>query len=270
MMNAHRVFMIVVTIILIGSVFAGITSAFGPTRTTPVVVENLQNVREYVAAASANGTSYAIDGGKLFTGQPDHWQLVNTPKDVIVSAVAVDNQKLDRLFIGAANEMAIYLSGDAGQSWLRISMATDRVGGVTALAVDGVRRLVYVGTDTAGVLRLRDVGTSLTATHRLALDESVLEIAVDNSGAGMAFVRTQWHLHRAENNGLSWITVENLPSPATAVAIADTTPAMVYVGTTNFGLLKSADGLAWQPVNTGLDLVPGSQVHVDALAIDPA
>jgi photosystem II stability/assembly factor-like uncharacterized protein len=261
--------MILVTIILVGSVFAGITDAFGPAQTTPIIVESLKNVRDYAPATGPDGESYAVDGGRLFAGQPDRWQLVETPQGVIVSAVAVDRKKLDRVFIGAANEMAIYLSGDAGQSWMRIPLETKAVGGVTAIAVDGVHRLIYVGTDTDGLFRFRDVGVSLTATHHLLLDEPVLGVVADNSGMGIAFVRTEWNLYRAENMGLSWIAVEGLPSLATAVAIADGAPATVFVGTANSGLVKSTDGVGWQPANSGLDLVPGSQIHVDALAVDP-
>lgn len=41
---------------------------------------------------------------------------------------------------------------------MMIPLETQNVGAVTDIAVDGVNRLVYVGTDTDGVHRLRDVG----------------------------------------------------------------------------------------------------------------
>ena len=76
-------------------------------------------------------------------------------------------------------------------------------------------------------------------------------------------------LYRAENYGLSWFRVENLGSPPTALAIADSNPATIYVGTVDRGLVKSQDGLTWTTANEGLGFVPGSRLQVDALAVDP-
>jgi hypothetical protein len=104
----------------------------------------------------------------------------------------------------------------------------------------------------------------------LLLDEPVLDIVADSTGAGLAFVRTAWHLYRADNFGLTWSSVDNLGSTPTALALADTQPATIYVGTTDRGLLKSTDGRTWATANAGLGLLPGSRLQVDALAIDPA
>jgi hypothetical protein len=68
---------------------------------------------------------------------------------------------------------------------------------------------------------------------------------------------------------LRWFEVTNLGSAPTALEIANTTPATVYVGTVDRGLVKSNDGLNWSTANAGLGLVPGSRLQVDALAIDP-
>jgi hypothetical protein len=143
------------------------------------------------------------------------------------------------------------------------------IGGVTDIAVDSDQRLVYVGTDTAGIFRLRDVGSSLVLGGHFPLDEPVIEVAADSSGTGMVFARTRSDLYRAESYGMNWAPVENLGSAPTAVAIANTEPATVYVGTSDVGLLKSNDGLNWTAANAGLGYVPGSRLQVDALAIDP-
>jgi hypothetical protein len=195
---------------------------------------------------------------------------MSTPEQVIVSAVAVDSTDPSMVYIGAANEMAIYRTMDNGNSWLRVPVAEGYVGGITDIAIDGAQRLVYVGTDTAGLFRLRDVGSSVILSGHLLLDAPVLEIVADSTGKGMAFARTEWNLYRAENFGLAWVAVSNLQSTPTAVAIANTDPAKVYVGTTDRGLLVSNDGLDWTTANAGLNFVPGSRLMVNDLAIDPA
>jgi hypothetical protein len=267
-MNTRRIAIVALTIILIIAVFTGAVSAFNATA-KPVVRVELANVRDYTPAVVANGASYAVDGGALFAGEPTHWEQVQTPENVIVSAVTADDQHPDTLYIGAANEMAIYRSTDGGTDWQRIPLSDEYIGGVTDVAVDSAQRLVYVGTDTAGVFRLRDVGSSVIVGGQLLLEEPVVEVAADSTGKGLAFARTQWNLYRAENFGLTWVTVEELKSVPTALAIANTDPAKVYVGTMDRGLLVSEDGLRWIPANTGLGMVPGSRLQVTDLAVDP-
>ena len=267
-MNARRSSIITLAVILIVTIFTGVANALD-LQPKPVSRAILSNVRDYSPAYTAISAHYAVDGGVLFVGSPSGWLLVITPKNVIASAVAADSKDPNTIYIGAANEIAIYQSRDAGKTWLRIPLTAEYVGGVTDIAVDSVQRLVYVGTDTAGVFRLRDVGSRLILTGQLLLNEPVLEVAADNAGSGMAFARTQYNLYRAENYGLTWLTVDNLHSVPTAVAIANTTPASVYVGTVGRGVLTSQDGLTWNMANDGLGLVPGSRLQVDALVVDP-
>lgn len=265
-MKIRTVLLAMITVFLFGAVLAGMVSALEPERVA--VAEQLTNVRDFAPSVTAGGPAYAVDGGALFAGQANRWQRLATPAGVIVNAVAVSSRQPELVYIGAANELALYVSSDAGQSWMKIALHSQAVGAVTDIAVDGVNRLVYVGTDTDGVHRLRDVGSSMIAAGHLLLDEAVEEIVA--AGNGMALVRTTWHLYRAEEMGLRWVAVENLPSPATALALAQTTPPTFYIGTAASGVRSSQDGITWQAVNTGLGFTPGSQLFVNDLAVDPA
>jgi hypothetical protein len=232
------------------------------------VVPVLENVRAYAAAVTPGGNSFAVDQGLLYRGEPGNWQLVETPEGLIVNAVAVDSQRPQTVVIGAGDRSLLYISRDGGASWQEVALESEIPSGITSLTIDSTHRLIYAGTFTNGVYRLRDVGSSVIAAGHLLLDEPVAQVVAESSGTGMAFVRTEWHLYRAEELGLRWLSVENLPSPATAVAIAGT-PATVYVGTANSGIVKSSDGVAWQSANQGLGYTPGSQLYVSALANDP-
>jgi hypothetical protein len=268
MMNArtNRIFMIVMAAILTVALFAAVVNA-GNANSTLVSKPSLSNVRDYAAAVA--DTNYAIDGGVLFHGGPNGWTEMSTPDDIIVGAVAIDEANPQTIYVGAANALAIYRSTDGGHNWLRVPLSDEYVGGVTDIAVDSLQRLVYVGTDTAGLFRLRDVGSSVVVSAHLQLNEPVLEVAADSTGAGLAFARTESELYQGENYGLAWRPVDNLSSTPTALAIADTQPATIYVGTLDRGLVKSNDGLTWTTANEGLGFVPGSRLQVDALAVDP-
>lgn len=269
----RKLFFIATTTILMLSLFAGIVSALdtpaGIAGKVDAVKANLENVRAYAAAPQSAGLNYAVDGGVLYAGRPGEWRKVATPDGVIVGAVAVDSSRPGLLYIGAANELAIYRM-DNNQQWLRVPLSNDDVGGVTSLAVDKANRLLYVGTDTAGVFRLRDVGASLIAGGRAEFNAPVLQVATDSTGAGLIFARTPDTLYRGENMGLNWSAVENLGSMPTALAVVNRYPATVYVGTADRGLLTSQDGATWSMANDGLGFVPGSRLSIDAIAADPA
>jgi hypothetical protein len=188
---------------------------------------------------------------------------------VIVNAVAVDSRNPDAIYIGAANELALYRSLDRGENWLRVPLSDDYIGAVTDLVVDGETRLIYVGTDTAGLFRLRDVGSSVTSGGHYTVSEPIIEVAADSTGAGLAFFRTAGALYRSENGGLAWSPVKTLSSAPTAIEVSNSRPPVVYAGTMDRGVLKSADGVAWMSANDGLNVVPGTRVSVDALAADP-
>jgi hypothetical protein len=264
--RTNRVFMIIMAATLIIAVFAGVVNA---RTSSPTLVQkaSLSNVRDYAAAVAE--TNYAIDGGVLFAGGPQGWLEVKTPDNMIVGAVAIDKANPNTIYVGAADSLHLYRSTDGGDEWTQVLLTDQYIGGVTDIAVDSIQRLIYVGTDTAGLFRLRDVGSSMIVGGHLQLDEPVVEVAADNTGAGVAFARTNRALYRAENFGLSWYEVQNLGSAPTALAIADGSPATVYVGTVDRGVVQSHDGLTWTTANDGLNFVPGSRLYVDALAVDP-
>lgn len=114
-MNARRIFILLVTSILIVAVFVGSVNALNNTE-QPQTVIGLSNVRDYAAASTQGGTNYAVDAGRLFVGGPVEWTPIQTPDGLIVSTVDVNQNNPAIIYIGAANEMAIYRSTDTGQS----------------------------------------------------------------------------------------------------------------------------------------------------------
>ena len=264
----RKFFFISTIALLILALCAGIVSAL-ETPPATVVKANLDNVRFYAPASQAAGMNYAVDGGELFVGRPGEWRKVATPEGVIVGALAVDRIHPSAIYFGAANDLAIYRMDAGHSSWMRVPLSNEYVGGVTSLAIDRANRLLYAGTDTAGIFRLRDVGSSLISGGHLELSEPVVEIAADSTGAGRVFARTHSTLYRADTQGMVWTAVENLGSTPTALAVTNGIPAMVYVGTADRGLLTSQDGLTWSMANDGLNFVPGSRLMIDAIAADP-
>lgn len=259
--------------LLLLTLVASVGAAAGSGR-TGVPITGLENVRAYAAAAQVGGRSYAVDGGRLYGGLNGLWEPLPAPHGVIVNAVAVDRVDSDNVYIGAANRHSVYVSRNGGTGWKEFSLDSMAIGGVTAVAFDAFNRLLYVGTVSDGVHRLRDIGAGpgqgLVASGHLLLEEPVLDIAVDSTGAGLAFVHTTEKLYRAEAYGLRWLVVEDLPGPPTAVAVSDVSPPRVYVGTAGGGVLVSGDGAAWRAVSQGLNDEDDGNLVINDLAVDPA
>jgi hypothetical protein len=272
-LTARRVMIALTALLLLAAALVTAWSAadLAPTRALATTVNktSLDNVRDFAPALTPDGLSYAVDGGTLYAGRPLDWQRVSVPDGVIVGAVALDANNPQNLYIGAADELALYRSSDGGENWLYVPLSTEAIGGVKDIAFDSHNRLLYVGTDTAGLFRLRDVGSSITDGGHFAVDEPIVEVATDSMSFGMAFFRTENALYRSENGGLGWIPVETLTSVPTALAVANTLPPTVYVGTMDRGLLRSDKGDVWMTANSGLNWVPGSRLRIDALAVDP-
>lgn len=249
----------------------------GAPSAAPITQPHLLNVRSHLPAQVAGGPEYAVDGGRLLIGRPGHWTQIPTPPDVIVAAVDViplanaDGDALGEiLYMGAANQLTVYTSHNRGQTWSASALTHPRVhahvvGGVTAVALDPAQKLLYVGTDTAGLFRVRILPTGLVSTAQLLLPEPVRQIVVDRLGRGLVVARTDRSLYRGEDHGLRWVEVGSLPAGPTALALLPGHAPQVVVGTENGELWQSPDAQTW----TALPHDFGADVRVAALAADP-
>lgn len=174
------------------------------------------------------------------------------------------------LYVGAANRPALYTSRDRGQSWQATALTHLRVhahlsAGVTALALDPVQQLLYVGTDNAGPFRVRITPAGLVSSAQLLLPDPVRQVAVDRLGRGIALIRTDTALYHGSEHGLRWLMVNTLPAAPTALAWLQGETPRILVGTASHGLLQSVDGIVWEQIEYDF----GATVVVAALAADP-
>ena len=279
-MQSRQTFIFLVTILLLSAVTVGLSQAL-PRKQAALPVAQLENVRDYISAVVPGGADYAIAGGRLFVGHPGYWVEVPLPEEVIAGAVDVRISQAgeggltdETIYIGAANQLAIYRTNNRGESWLQGQLTHNLVhkglvGGVTDLAIDPVQRLIYAGTDTAGVFRVRDGEEIMKSTAQLLLDNPVRQVVTDREGSGMTFVRTDWAIYRGADFGLQWAMVDTLSSVPTTMALANSLPPALYLGTADRGVLRSVDGVTWTQLTIGLITTPGEPLHVDALAVDP-
>lgn len=259
--------------LILATIFALVllTGALQAERSSDEIRTTLHNIQDYVASADRNGIHFAIEDGSLFAGTPNRWRQINVPSGVLVSAIAADykdHNSVPVIYVGAVNELALYHSLDFGKKWIHTPLAFNQAGGITEITLDATQKILYVGTDTSGIYRLRDAGKEIRISNHILIDQPILEIESDRAGAGIAYARTEWQLYRSDQYGMRWFEIEGMPSAPTALAIANTTPATAYVGTVGHGILKNSGGKNWTPHNQGLQYGAGNRLQIDALAVD--
>ena len=136
-----------------------------------------------------------------------------------------------------------------------------------------VRKMVgmQISSQQAALVRVMLCLGLLTLIGGMAPSAAALH-GSDNTPPERVYARLADGVWVSDDAGDSWTQAGALQSRALAIAAAQRTPGLVFVGTESLGLLRSNDGGAsWQSVNsavlTGGDIAP---VAVTALAIDPA
>ena len=84
-MNARKLFIIILTTILISSLLIGVVSALSTdtSNSTSTSSTTLSNVRDYASAPTTDtriGTNYAVDAGRLYIGGPASWAKTRNPR----------------------------------------------------------------------------------------------------------------------------------------------------------------------------------------------
>ena len=154
--------------------------------------------------------------------------------------------------IAAGTDEGVFLSNDGGDSWARISPASNTdLRPVVSLAFDpSDRRILYAGTLHLP-WRTRNGGADWESIHSGMLDDSdVFSVAVETDSSQSVFASACSGVYRSGNGASSW---SRLPTPSGAfrtylVALDPAHPGVVFAAT-SAGLLRSANrGAAWTRV----------------------
>jgi photosystem II stability/assembly factor-like uncharacterized protein len=227
-----------------------------------------------VYAASESKVLRSANGGARWTGTSTN--LRGTP----IRALAVDPTNEGIVYVGTEN--GVFKSVDGGASWMALNEglpapAASGIEGpdsVGALAIDPTNpATVYAGA--TGVFKSTDGGAHWTASNtgltRCFVDDitlpcSVTTLAIDGTAPATLYAGATIGVFKSVDGGAHWVFLNTgADMPVTALMIAPTTPATIYVGIWNHGVLESTDGGAtWTRTNASL-----SETDIFTLAVHP-
>jgi photosystem II stability/assembly factor-like uncharacterized protein len=205
------------------------------------------------------------------------WQLVSSGP-VAVKALAVHPINDAVLYAGtvggpAATTDSLWRSDDGGQTWRRFVMSLPAnpdgvLLPVNALATDPNQPgVLYVGTDGHGVYRIED--DDGRNSYRLVGGISLYDAHVNGLVVGpdrQVYALTSDGLFVTD--GHAWQKL-SLPELAASLSVAPDDPRTLYAGCVSTGAYRTTNGgQTWEPINNGLDLIPGAALRVTALAVD--
>jgi photosystem II stability/assembly factor-like uncharacterized protein len=206
------------------------------------------------------------------------WQLVSSGPGAAINALAVHSVNDAVIYAGtvgglAATTDSLWRSDDGGQTWHRFTMILPanpygELPAVNALAVDPNQPgVLYVGTDGHGVYRIED--DNGRNSYKLVGGISLYDAHVNSVVVGP----DNW-LYALTDEGLFvtdghvWQKL-SLPELAVSLAVAPDDPQTLYVGCISTGAYRTTDGgQTWEPINNGLEMIPGAALRVTALAVD--
>jgi photosystem II stability/assembly factor-like uncharacterized protein len=219
------------------------------------------DAQHYLVGIDNNGSPFSglwttHDGGQSWTEQPE---LAGTPMHALAAWPG------DPRVLAAGTEQGVWLSGDNGATWRRISkpwLHEMRV--VTAVAfAPHDRNVIYAGTPHLP-WKTSDEGESWQSIHEGMIDDSdIFSIYVDPRKPARVLLSACSGIYRTETGGAPWTKFKGIPANLRrthAVHIDAAHPEVIYAGTT-LGLLKSTDGATFKRMN---------DLAILGMAFDPA
>jgi photosystem II stability/assembly factor-like uncharacterized protein len=197
---------------------------------------------------------------------------------VAIKALAVHSVNDAVLYAGtvggpAATTDSLWRSDDGGQTWRRFVMSLPaNPDGVLlpfkALTTDPNQPgVLYVGTDGHGVYRIED--DEGRNSYKLVGGLSLYDAHVNGLVVGpdsRVYALTSHGLFVTDGN--AWQKL-SLPELAASLAVAPDDSQTLYAGCVSTGVYRTTDGgQTWEPINNGLEMIPGAALRVTALAVD--
>lgn len=205
----------------------------------------------FLACGGRSGRTGTDPGFSVGPVEKTFWQQSNAPGGTDFRSLLSDSHGY---LFAASSKAGVFRSADQGQTWVQVSA------GLTALYVHSLATSVtgnlFAGTNTHGVFRSVNGGTTWSPAGLETL--SVLSLLA--SPAGLVFAGTNEGVFRSDDDGGTWLQVNNGMTHRTVLALAIGHTGSILAGTEGGGVyITNNSGGNWQ--QTGLTTTTVQALH---------
>ena len=222
----------------------------------------------FVSTSAGVFAGTSLHGVYLSTDHGASWTGVNNglPTNAAIYSLVTNGTDLYVGYIAA-----VYHSSDNGASWTSISNGLPSGKLINTLVLDGTT--IYAGTSGAGIYVTTNGGATWSADNSgiasssevllLSMKDSDIIASISNGTTDKLFIST--------DNGATWVNKSSLPMDA-GIDKMSVSGNNLYVGTTNFGLLRTSDnGAHWDvtayPSNVRTLYATGNNIYASVYIV---
>jgi hypothetical protein len=207
---------------------------------------------QHIFLATTMGVFETKNGGEQWTKRMEGMKEV-----LMVVTLGMDPTRPAVLYAGTSG--GVYKSVDGAGHWEKVNnglvppgmVKTSRALNVTSIHVDPYEPDTVYAATLAGFYKTTDGAKSWARVAESLADQMLMGMVLDRTKKGVIYLAGRDGVHRSQDGGVTWNTLNNGFSTTNirSIAQSETDPRLFYAGTNGSGLYRSHNaGETWEPM----------------------
>ena len=206
----------------------------------------------HMFVATTMGIFETKSGGGSWTKRMEGMKEV-----LMVVTLCMDPTRPAILYAGTSG--GVYKTVNEGGHWDKVNnglvppemIKSSRALNVTSILVDPFEAETVYAATLAGLFKTTDEGKSWVRIGESLSDQMIMAMILDRSKKGTIYITGRDGVHRSDDGGMTWRTLNKgfASTNIRSIAQSTTDPEVFYAGTNGSGLYRSRDGgETWEPM----------------------
>jgi photosystem II stability/assembly factor-like uncharacterized protein len=207
---------------------------------------------QHIFLATTMGVFETKNGGEQWTKRMEGMKEV-----LMIVTLGMDPTRPAVLYAGTSG--GVYKSVDGAGHWDKVNnglvppgmVKTSRALNVTSIHVDPYEPDTVYAATLSGFYKTTDGAKSWARVAESLADQMLMGMVLDRTKKGVIYLAGRDGVHRSQDGGATWNTLNNGFSTTNirSIAQSETDPRLFYAGTNGSGLYRSHNaGETWEPM----------------------